>query len=167
MNAPLLRPVTSADHAAIAALLDAAFGGSDESRLADRLRRDGDVVLELAAVTRGEIAGHILFSRLRVADGAGGAFNAVALAPLAVSPAAQRTGLGRALVERAHVALIEAGETLSVVMGDPAYYGRFGYTVARASGFGSDYAGPYLQALAFGPAPEAGRLVYAPAFAGL
>lgn len=167
MNAPLLRPVASADHAAIGALLDAAFAGSDESRLVDGLRRDGDVVLELAAVAQGVITGHILFSRLRVMDDEGETFDAVALAPLAVSPAAQRTGFGRALVERAHAALAEAGEALSIVMGDPAYYGRFGYTVARAAGFESDYAGPYLQALALGPAPEAGRLVYAPAFAGL
>ncbi len=50
----------------------------------------------------------------------------------------------------AHLRLQAAGETLSIVLGDPAYYGRAGYDHDRAAGFGSDYQGPSLQALAFG-----------------
>lgn len=59
------------------------------------------------------------------------------------------------------------GETLSIVLGDPGYYGRFGYTNARASGFASQYQGEYLQALAFADAPLSGTLVYSRAFEGL
>jgi len=50
------------------------------------------------------------------------------------------------------------------VLGDPAYYGRFGYTHARAEKFDSEYQGEALQALTWGEAPEAGKLVYASAF---
>ncbi|TIX97028.1 MAG: N-acetyltransferase, partial [Mesorhizobium sp.] len=57
-----------------------------------------------------------------------------------------------------------AGEALAVVLGDPAYYGRFGYSHARAEKFESEYQGEALQALAWGEAPETGRLVYASAF---
>ena len=51
-----------------------------------------------------------------------------------------------------------------MVLGDPAYYGRFGYTHERAAKFESDYQCEALQALAWGDAPESGRLVYASAF---
>jgi putative acetyltransferase len=50
------------------------------------------------------------------------------------------------------------------VLGDPAYYGRFGYSRARAAKFESEYQSEALQALAWGEAPETGRLVYASAF---
>ncbi len=109
------------------------------------------------------MVGHILFSRLYVQDG-GKTFRAVALAPLAVEPDFHGTGIGGALVREAHIRLKSAGETLAVVLGDPAYYGRFGYAHDRAAGFESDYQGDALQALAWGDAPETGKLVYASAF---
>lgn len=163
---PAIRSAGPADFGAIAALLDEAFGGDGESRLVSALRADGDVVLELVATEGGEIVGHLLFSRLRVEDDAGGT-EAVSLAPLSVTPGRQRGGIGAALVARGHEALRAQGERLSVVLGEPDYYGRFGYRAERAAGFGSDYAGPYLQALAWGEAPATGRLVYAPAFAAI
>jgi putative acetyltransferase len=51
-----------------------------------------------------------------------------------------------------------------VVLGDPSYYGRFGYEHARARGFESEYQSEALQALAWDEAPATGRLVYARAF---
>jgi putative acetyltransferase len=122
-----------------------------------------DDVLELVAERDGELVGHVLFSRLMV-ETRNRSFAAIALAPLAVSPAAQGQGIGAALVEEAHRRLRAAGETLSVVLGDPAYYGRFFYAHERARGFESDYQGEALQALSWGEAPLHGRLVYAPAF---
>jgi len=162
----VIREARAEDAAAIRSLLDAAFGGDGEGRLVERLRAEGDVVLELVATHEGELVGELLFSRLRVA-GDDGAFDAVALAPLAVIPGSQRTGIGRALVEHAHPVLQARGERLSIVLGEPEYYARFGYSRDRATGFDSDYQGDYLQALAWGEAPASGRLVYAPAFAAL
>lgn len=163
----VIRPAEADDFGSIEGLLDAAFGGTDESRLIAALRRDGDCVLELVATHELKLVGHLLFSRLRVEEARQKSFDAVALAPLAVQPKRQNTGIGTALVENAHNVLKEAGERLSVVLGEPDYYGRFGYSCERAAGFDSDYAGPYLQALAWGKAPTGGHLVYAPAFAGL
>ena len=88
----------------------------------------------------------------------------MALAPLAVEPSFHGTGIGGALIREAHVRLKQAGEKLSIVVGEPAYYGRFGYAHERASKFESDYQCEALQALAWGEAPESGRLVYAAAF---
>ncbi len=161
-----IRAATAADREAIRAIEEAAFGQKDEALLVDTLVAAGDGVLELVAETEGRIVSHVLFSRLTVESEKGG-FAAVALAPLAVLPGFQRHGIGAALVEEAHRCLREAGESLSVVLGDPIYYGRFGYSHARAAGFASDYQCAALQALAWGEAPATGRLVYAPAFSGL
>ena len=162
----VIREAQEGDAAAIADLLTQAFGGTGEALLVEQLRRQGARVLELVATHEGALVGEVFFSRLGVAGGRG-TFPAVALAPLAAAPGRQRTGIGTALVGNAHHMLQAAGERLSVVLGDAAYYGRFGYRRERAAGFDSDYQCEHLQALDWGEAPAAGRLVYAPAFAGL
>ena len=171
-----IREATSADRNAIRKVEEAAFGQADEAALVEALIAAGSDVLELVAEENGSIIGHILFSRLMIArsdsnwpdsNWSDSNFSAVALAPLAVLPAMQRRGIGAALIEKAHRRLQEQGERLSVVLGEPAYYGRFLYTHARASGFTSDYQGKALQALSWGAAPATGQLVYASAFSGL
>jgi len=167
MSAVIIRPEESGDETAIRLLLVNAFGGEAEAKLVDDLRSAGDIVLSLVAARGGEIRGHILFSRLLVRNG-DETFPAVALAPLGVHPAHQREGIGTALVEDAHARLAAQGEKLSLVLGEPAYYGRFGYSRERAAGFESVYQGEYLQALAWDDAaPASGRLDYPPAFADL
>jgi putative acetyltransferase len=166
MIAPLIRIATPSDRKRISDLVERAFGQPDEARLVEQLVDDEDVILELVAERDGELVGHILFSRLVVEDGIA-RFAAAALAPLSVEPAAQRTGVGSALVEAGHRALLATGERLSIVVGDPLYYGRFGFTHARAAGFDSTYQCEAMQALAWGEAPLRGRLYYAPAFAAL
>lgn len=166
MNGVTIRPAQDGDRAGIFEVEERAFGQQAEARLVEQLVADGDVVLELVAERVGRIAGHILFSRLRIIEGAR-QFDAVALAPLAVDPDFQYQGIGSALIAAAHEKLHAAGETLSVVLGDPAYYGRSGYQHARAGGFDSDYQCDALQALTWGEAPKTGRLVYAAAFGGL
>lgn len=160
-----VREAGVADQAAIRAVELAAFGNPAEADLAEALRAAGDVVLELVVERDGSIFGHVLFSRLAIVSGTG-SFPAVALAPLAVSPDVQKTGVGSLLVTEAHRRLAPR-EKLSVVLGEPAYYGRFGYAHASAAGFDGDYQCEALQALAWGEAPATGRLVYATAFGGL
>ena len=166
MSGVIIRTAQAADRNAIHVVVERAFGQPLEADLVDRLATDGNVVLELVAEKDGGIVGHVLFSRLTV-EGDGAPFAAVALAPLGVDPDAQRTGIGALLVEEAHRRLQADGEKLSVVLGDPAYYSRFGYRREPAEGFSSDYQCYALQALAWGEAPSNGRLVYAAAFAGL
>lgn len=166
MIAATVRMVEAADHAAVRGVEIAAFGQTLEADLVEALREADDVVLELIAIADGEIAAHILFSRLWV-EGRDGRFPAVALAPLAVAPAFQRRGIGGGLVLAGHERLGRMRETLSIVLGDPAYYGRFGYSHARAAAFAGEYQCEALQALSWGEAPTHGQLTYAPAFAAV
>jgi putative acetyltransferase len=163
MSMMSIRSATPRDREAIRLVEEHAFGQHAEAGLVDALVAAGDAVVELVAEEDGQVVGHVLFSRLYVQDGAT-SYPAVALAPLAVEPDFHRSGIGGALIREAHIRLKNAGETLAVVLGDPAYYGRFGYTHDRAAGFDSDYQSDALQAQAWGEAPETGRLVYAPAF---
>lgn len=163
MSMMSIRAATPRDREAIRLVEEHAFGQQAEAGLVDALVAEGDVVVELVAEEDGDVVGHILFSRLYVQNG-GSAVPAVALAPLAVEPDFHGSGIGGALIREAHIRLKDAGETLAVVLGDPAYYGRFGYTHERAAKFESDYQCDALQALAWGDAPETGKLVYASAF---
>ena len=159
MSMMSIRAATPRDREAIRLVEEHAFGQQAEAGLVDALVTGGDAVAE----EDGQVVGHILFSRLFVQSG-GKNFAAVALAPLAVEPSFHGSGIGGALIREAHIRLRDACETLAVVLGDPAYYSRFGYTHARAEKFESEYQSEALQALTWGDAPEAGRLVYASAF---
>ena len=163
MSMTSIRSATARDRRAIRLVEEHAFGQQAEAGLVDALVEAGEVVVELIAEEEGQIVGHILFSRLYVDDG-GTLFSAVALAPLAVEPSFHGTGIGGALVREAHIKLRYAGEKLAVVLGEPAYYGRFGYAHERAAKFASAYQSEALQALAWGDAPETGQLVYSSAF---
>ena len=163
MSMVSIRSAQPRDREAIRMVEEHAFGQAAEAGLADALVAGGDAVVELVAEEDGQVVGHILFSRLHVVEGRT-RFPAVALAPLAVEPSFHGTGIGGALVREAHVRLKAAGERLAIVLGDPAYYGRFGYSHERAAGFDSAYQGEALQALAWHDAPASGRLDYAAAF---
>jgi putative acetyltransferase len=162
-----IRPEWPGAVAAIRLVDEAAFPTPAEAGLVDRLRADGDLVLSLVAEQDGIVVGHVVFSRIVIErdDDPG---TAVSLAPVAVLPQYQRAGVGKALIARGLATLAERGESVVFVLGDPAYYGRFGFTATEAARFVSDYAGPYLQALRLaGRRVTPGRLRYASAFAAL
>lgn len=165
MSDVTVRATDLGDYSEVANLVERAFGNTGEAELIASLRENKDVVLELVASKDGILTGHILFSRVTIVGNKN--HDAVALAPLAVLPEFQKQGVGSILIHAAHEKLIAAAETLSLVLGDPAYYGRFGYEHCRAAGFESPYQGEYLQAVAFSDAPSTGVLHYAPAFGAL
>jgi putative acetyltransferase len=158
----LIRDERPSDVAAIRAVLTAAFGGTLEAELVDRLRADGDAVISLVADDDG-IVGQVLLSRMTAP------FPALGLAPVSVLPARQRVGIGSRLVRAALARASAAGWQAVLVLGEPAYYRRFGFDPALAAGLACAYAGPCLMARALqGTLPAtAGSIAYAPAFAGL
>lgn len=155
------------DRQAIRAVHLAAFPTAVEAELVEALGRDGDLAVSLVAEVEGTVVGHVASSSMRVvADGANVA--ALGLAPVAVLPEHQREGIGAALIEAGIAAAKAADASLIFVLGDPAYYRRFGFDPAEAAPFASPYAGPHLMALRIaGERASAGAADYAPAFAAL
>jgi putative acetyltransferase len=163
----IIRPEKPADAAAIREVLVSAFGHRQEADLVERLRGDGDLILALVAEEDGAITGYVAFSRLWI-ERCGTRVPGIGLAPVAVLPSRQRKGTARALIGTGHLRLKTLGETVVFVLGDPDYYARFGFSREIAKAFDCVYQGDYLQALRLSPdAPEAGEVIYAPAFAGL
>jgi putative acetyltransferase len=148
----------------VRAVLEAAFGRSAEADLVERLRAAGDLVLALVAEQRSAAAGYVAFPRLTLAT-RGRSIPAVGLAPLGVRPECRRQGIGGALVRAGLTQLRDDGERIVFVLGDPAYYGRFGFKAM--DGYVSPHAGPNFQALRLAPdAPASGIVTYPPPFAG-
>lgn len=162
---PAVRTERAGDEAAIRALTEAAFRGQphsdgSEPAIIDRLRGAGDLTLSLLAELAGEVVGHVAFSPVAISDGTTGWHG---LGPLSVTPALQRMGIGSLLVERGIADLSAVGAGGVVLLGDPAYYRRFGFACDPALA----YPGPppeYFQRLVLaGPAPR-GTVRYAAAF---
>lgn len=113
----------------------------------------------------GQVVGHVVATRAYV-DGE----PALGLGPLSVRPDHQREGVGGALVRELLSRAEQGGETLVALLGDPAYYGRFGFVAASECGIASpDPAwGDYFQARALGTGTHpVGRFVYAEPFSRL
>jgi putative acetyltransferase len=163
-GAPHIRPEAPGDREGARRVLLGAFGQLHEARLVDDLRAAGDLALALVAELD-EIVGFVAFSRL-ILDNANA--HALALAPLAVSPKRQRQGVGHALVREGISRAGAAGCDALIVLGDPAYYGRFGFGPAPPC-LTTPYDGPHLRVLALSPqgAKLSGAVRYPAAFAGL
>ena len=178
-KAPLvvLRDALDDDFEAIDVLLHAAFPTPAEAKLVTALRGAGDLPIELVAEVDGHIVGHIGFSPVTIdpasADGkpafSNPRFRALALAPLAVHPAHQRQGIGRALTRLGLRYCEDANLAAVFVLGEPAYYAPLGFAPAAPLG----YTNPFHEGDAFQVRflkevePTFGTIQYAPAFAGL
>ena len=156
------------DAPTIDAVLAVAFAGvphsdQSEARIVRALRQAGALSLSLLAVRAGECVGYLAASPVRLSASAGRWFG---LGPLAVDPRWQRQGVGAALMHAALAELRTRGAAGCVLLGDPAYYARFGFAAPPAlslPGLPAAYA-DHVQALAFGSAAAAGTLRYAAAF---
>jgi putative acetyltransferase len=117
-----------------------AFGRDDEAGLVGALLRDptAQPVVSLLAWESGRAVGHVLFSRVTLV-GSPIEVSAAILAPLAVVPASQRRGIGRALIEHGAGVLAGSGVKLLFVLGAPAYYTRCGFRPAVARGLLAPY----------------------------
>lgn len=114
------------DEAHLRDLYAAAFPQEDLLALVEALLAD-DSVLSISATSGAVLIGHVLFSRGQLE----GASEAVALlGPLAVHPAHQRKGIGKALIAEGLRRLKIEGVVQVLVLGDPGYYSRSGFRPA-------------------------------------
>jgi putative acetyltransferase len=172
VTAPIVIRVEQAgDISHIRDIVAHAFGQRLEADLVDQLRADGDALVSLVAVAEnGELVGHILFSRLPIEGAKGRVTEAAALAPLAVRPERQREGVGSALTEAGIRACTARGLAAIIVVGDPKFYQRFGFSAAAARGLQSPYPGDAFMALELKPGAllaNPGTVRYADAFNAL
>jgi len=158
------RPEHAADVPAIRGILESAFPSPAEARLVDALRAAGRLTLSVVACDDASIVGHVAFSPVTA-----GAATGLGLAPMAVLPAHQNRGIGALLVREGLASCAQLGCGFVVVLGEPEYYGRFGFERASGRGldneYGADEAFMVLE-LRPGALPAEGGLVrYAQEFA--
>ena len=153
----LIRRERPSDVAAIRAVTASAFataphsappvesdGVPGEATLVGWLRADAGWIpeLSLVACVGDEVVGHVVCTRARVGDAP-----ALVLGPVSVRPDHQGSGVGSALMHAVLGAADALGEPLVGLVGDPAFYSRFGFVPGSSLGIGApDPAhGPYFQ----------------------
>jgi len=165
MTAVTIRPEIPQDHAMIGVVTQAAFAGAPHSDgsevgIVERLRADGDLALSLIAEDGTRIIGHIALSPVTISDGTEGWFG---LGPISVLPSLQAQGIGARLMQRAIADMRERGARGIVLLGDPAYYTRFGFEHDPSL----RYPGPppaYFQRLVLDGRAPSGTVTYAKGF---
>jgi predicted N-acetyltransferase YhbS len=95
-----------------------------EQFIVDALRRAGKLAVSRVATHNDEVVGHVAASPVKI-DAQEGAW--YGLGPVSVLPSYQRRGIGSALVMDALLVLSSSGAAGCVVLGDPAFYERFGF----------------------------------------
>ena len=127
-----IREEKASDAAPREALLDAAYGPARFSKTSERLREGRYPArgLSLVAVDCGQIVGTVRLWHVT----AGPLQPALLLGPLAVHPEHRCRGIGSALMRRAIARARVAGYRAILLIGDAAYYGRFGFTAAQTGG---------------------------------
>ena len=136
-----------------------AFGEDSPGQLVDDLRDAKCDVISLVYEHDGQILGHVLFSRLDAP------FRALTMAPVGVCPTMHKRGIGTALILKGLEHAMHAGWQVAFVLGDPAYYQRFGFSATAALGYTSPYRGPANMAILLDPnAPTTGVVKFPSAF---
>jgi len=162
-----VRPEASGDAEAIRGVHTASFPTPAEARLVDLLRNARHLTVSLVAELGGRVIGHVAISPVTVATGAGG----VGLAPVAVVEEYRRRGIAACLIEAGLATCRDAQFGWVVVLGDPAYYSRFGFRPAAELGLTDECGGgSAFQAMELIPNRMpigAGLVRYAQAFASL
>ena len=121
----------------VEALLDRAFEPGRHTRTAYKVRGDATAIpdLSFAAVEEGRLLGSIQCWPVTLTlDGEGQPrVPLVMIGPVAVEPARQRDGIGRQLMGRTLAAAADGADAAMMLIGDPEYYGRFGFSDERTA----------------------------------
>ena len=162
-----IRPEKPADEELIRAVTTSAFleaehSDGNEASIVDGLRNTGALTIPLVAADDMTIIGHVAFSPVMIDGIHDGWFG---LGPVSVNPDCQRKGVGTALIKAGLADLRLQGAKGCVVLGDPHYYRRFGFSIdldLRLPGVPPEY----FQRLSFDGQPRSGSVTYHPAFGG-
>ncbi len=161
INRTVFRPSAPEDRIAIRNVHRRAFDRDTEADLALVLLEAETPTLDMTAKLDSVIVGHVLLSQMD------GPERSLGLGPLAVVPEWRDVQIGTELVRRALELARRQGWKSAFVLGDPAYYGRFGFTHECAEPVRCAYQGPHLLALELAPdglGGYSGHLAYPPQF---
>ncbi len=143
-----------------------AFGATLQADLVETLRKSAEPRLSLVALVRDTIVGHIFFSPVTFESNH--ASRAAQLSPIAVAPPHQRQGIGSALIRAGLDRCSSKGWSSVFLVGNPLYYSRFGFQMAKPRGFTCEGEhDPFLQLIELRPGglPSTGGVVeFHPAF---
>lgn len=139
-----IRPETEEDFISVndivyQAFLAAEHSDGNEHKLVAALRRSSSFVpsLSLVAYHGEQVVGHVLLTEAKV-----GHQIILTMAPFAVAPSWQKKGVGTLLIKEAHLRASQLGYQTILVLGDPAYYSRFGYQPASQFGISAPFDVP-------------------------
>ena len=119
----------------------------------------GDAVFSLIAVRDGEVVGYALFSKLHAPA------EVLALGPVAVTKSQRREGIGDAMIQAGLKQARQKGWKAVAVLGEPAYYQRFGFSREAVQGMSCRYSSPNLMGLVIVQGGLSGPSIeYTPAF---
>lgn len=163
----ILRPERGGDIDVIRTLTETAFrtaphADGTEHLIIDRLRAAGALTLSLVAEADGRVVGHVAFSPVTLSDGSADWYG---LGPISVDPAHQGKGIGGKLIQQGLARLKALGAAGCVLLGDPAYYSRFGFVSDSALTLGG-VPPEYFMHVAFSPVYGGGTVTYHPGFYG-
>ncbi|WP_321340804.1 N-acetyltransferase [Breoghania sp.] len=113
-------------------LLDRVFGQARYEKPSERLREGRLPEIAISAMMGGDLVGTVRLWRAVTADGR----PALLLGPLAVSPELQGVGLGGRLMRAALNRAAVGGHEAVILVGDPGYYARFGFTADHTGALG-------------------------------
>jgi putative acetyltransferase len=145
------------------AFADAPHTDHTEQFIVKALRKSGALTVSLVAEQEGVIIGHVAISPVSISDGAEKWYG---LGPISVLPEHQGKGVGSQLIHKALGAISEKGAAGCVVLGDPDYYGRFGFKCIDGLVFPGVPA-RYFQARPFCETYPQGEVVYHESFYGV
>ena len=159
----LIRNDIDRDAAAIRAVVTEAMkllpqATGTEAAIVDRLRADNALSLSLVAEDGGAVVGYLVASEARIGDVTGWGL----IGPVAVLPSRHGEGIGSALIAEA-IRRLRAGCKGAALVGDPGYYGRFGFRALPGLRVG-DIPPRFVQALPFDGSEPEGELIHHPAF---
>lgn len=149
-----IRDERAEDAMPIRRVIERAFGQAGEADLVDALRRGGALTVSMVAEAEGGIVGHVAFSPVTI-RGSDTLYQGLGLAPLAVIPEKQRRGIGAALVRAGLEVCRARGHRVVVLVGEPAYYRRFGFSTASEFGLECEIPVPVEAFLAVELSPGA------------
>ncbi len=111
-----------------------AFGQDNEAKLVDALRSNPTLFipeLSLVATVNNKIVGHILITKIIIKDNTRNLNESLGLAPMAVRPEFQKSGIGGQLIKQGLKVAAELGFKSVIVLGHKHYYPKFGFEPAE------------------------------------